>query len=69
MGVSPESMIFPLCEMTEHSDAFIFFPSFMRALKKEYALNHLFCLYLLVNMQRKDTNFKTHVYGSKEHTQ
>lgn len=24
-GVSPESMVFPLCEMTEHSDAFVSF--------------------------------------------
>lgn len=48
---------------------FYFFPCFTRALKKQNALNHLFRLYLLVSMQRKDTNFKTCVYGSKEHTQ
>lgn len=44
MGVSPESMIFPLCEMTEHSDAFIFFPSFMRALKKRTCLKSFILL-------------------------
>lgn len=40
----------------------------MSALKKN-ALRVLFCLYLFVNMQKKDTDFETHVYSSKEHTQ